>query len=233
MLQVMKKILILLCLLWASLSLFALDVVTLRNGTVLPGFVSAYTTLGTITMQDQNGDIVSFPSSEVLSIDSAGGGNSPRASLSDPYIHFHPGVNKMFDYTPQRYTYRGVSYNVDTEWGMGSDLAEFFAYLAEEHPDLDEGTLLLIGELGRKQKKQNISMGIAGLLIGTGTIMTFLPLDLDDIQATPPWAIGVSLTGFSFNVVGLGVLISNLFVHQKEYPKRIAESFNAFVSKKK
>jgi len=76
-------------------------------------------------------------------------------------------------------------------------------------------------------------MGIAGILIGSGTIMTFLPLNLDDIQATPDWAIGVSLTGFSLNVIGVGVLISNLFVHQKEYPQRIADSFNAFVSGKK
>ncbi|MBI9093749.1 MAG: hypothetical protein JEY71_02595 [Sphaerochaeta sp.] len=122
---------------------------------------------------------------------------------------------------------------METEWGMGSDIAEFLAYLTEEHPDLDENTLSLIRELGWKQKRQNTSVGIAGMLIGSGTIMTFLPLNLDDIQATPNWAIGVSLTGFSLNVIGVGLLISNLFVHQKEYPQRIADSFNAFIFREK
>jgi len=232
MLQAMKKLLILLCILWTPLSLFSLDVVTLRNGSVVTGVVSAYTTLGTITLREENGPSVSFASSEVLSIEKPGISSNSLGCMLDPYIHFHTGVNKLFDYTPPRYTYRGVSYNAETEWGMSTDLAEFFAYLAEEHPDLDEGTRDLIRELERKQRSQNISMGMAGLLIGSGTIMTFLPLNLDDLQATPPWARGVSLTGFSLNVLGVGVLIGNLFVHQKEYPQQIAESFNAFVAKK-
>lgn len=222
----MKKILSLVCILWTTLSLFALDVVTLRDGTSVTGEVSAYTTLGTITIRDESGCIASFASSEVLSIEKTG------LVRSDPYIHYHAGVSKFYDYTPPRYTYRGVSYNVDTGWGMSTDALEFFAYLREEHPDLDEGTLCLIRELARKQKSQDIRMAVAGLLIGSGTIMTFLPLNLDDIQATPPWAIGVSLTGFSFNVVGVAVLISNLFVQQKEYPQRIADSFNAYISRK-
>ena len=228
----MKKALFSLCILWIPLTLFALDVVTLRDGNKVTGVVSAYTTLGMITIQEESGSSVSFTSSEVLSLEKQGISSNPLASMLDPYIHFHTGVNKIFAYTPPRYTYRGMSYNVETEWGMSTDIAEFFAYLSEEHPDLDERTLGLIREFGRKQKNQNISMGIAGLLIGSGTILTFLPLDLDDIQATPPGAIGVSLTGFSFNVIGVGVLISNLFVHQKEYPQQIAESFNAFVAKK-
>jgi hypothetical protein len=227
MLQAMKKILTLISIISVSLSLFALDVVTLRDGTSITGEVSAYTTLGTITIRDENGSLASFSSREVLSIEKSGLGDRAQA-----YIHFHPEVSKFYDYTPPRYTYRGVSYNVDTAWGMSTDTREFFAYLSEEHPDLDEGTLALIRELGSKQKSQDIRMAVAGLLIGSGTIMTFLPLNLDDIQATPPWAIGVSLTGVSLNVVGVGVLISNLFVRHKEYPRLIAESFNAHIASK-
>jgi len=48
--------------------------------------------------------------------------------------------------------------------------------------------------------------------------MTFRPLYFDEDQATPLWAMGDSLTGFFLNVVGVGMLISNLFVHQKESP---------------
>ena len=225
MLLAMKKILTLISIISVSLSLFALDVVTLRDGTSITGEVSAYTTLGTITIRDENGSLASFSSREVLSIEKSGLGDRAQA-----YIHFHPGVSKFYDYTPPRYTYRGVSYNVDTAWGMSTDTREFFAYLSEEHPSLDEKTLALIRELEEKQRSQNISMKVAGLCIGTGTIMTFLPLNLDDIQATPPWAIGVSLTGFSLNIVGVGAMLCNAFIHQKEYPLLIAESFNAYIS---
>ena len=55
----------------------------------------------------------------------------------------------------------------------------------EETSDLDQGTLSLICELEKKQKRQNISMGVAGILIASGTIMAFLPLNLDDIEASP------------------------------------------------
>ena len=126
--------------------------------------------------------------------------------------------------------WRKDDYNMETEWGMTTDTAEFFAFLQEEHPNLDARTLRLIQELKKAQKRQNTSMGMAGLMVGTGTIMTFLPLNLDDIQATPSWAKVVSLSGFSLNVIGVGILISNLFVHQGEYPKLISDSFNAFIS---
>ena len=62
--------------------------------------------------------------------------------------------------------------------------------------------------------------------------MTFRPLILDDSQATPPWETGVSLPEFSCNVIGVGFLIGNMFVHQKEYLQGIVDSFNVFVTKK-
>lgn len=210
--------------------LFSVDMVMLRDGTMLRAEVSSYSSIGHITMLLEDGSIASFPSKEVLSIEKAG--LESRSFLSGPYIQFHEGSNNIFGYIPPRYTYRGRSYNVETEWGMETDIPEFFAYLSEEHPGLDGKTLDLIRELERRVRNQNISMMIAGLCIGGGTIMTFLPLNLDDIEATPPWAIGVSLAGFSLNVVGLGAMLCTAFINHREYPLLIAESFNAYIAGK-
>ncbi|MDY0289859.1 MAG: hypothetical protein RBR15_13620 [Sphaerochaeta sp.] len=222
-------ILLALLLLTSPLVLFAKDMVTLRDGTIVSGEVSSYATLGRVTIQKDDGTIVSFSSRELLSIEKSG--IESRSLPADPYIHFHTGINKVFVYVPPRYTYRGRSYNMETGWGMDSDIGEFFAYLREQHPTLDERTLALIGELEKKQKNQNISMMTAGLCIGVGTVMTFLPLNLDDIGATPSWALGVSLGGLSLNVVGLGVMLVNAFISQSEYPPLIADSFNAYSAK--
>ncbi|MBI9093748.1 MAG: hypothetical protein JEY71_02590 [Sphaerochaeta sp.] len=88
----MKKLLPLLILLYCtSLSLFALDVVTLCDATVFTGEVSAYSTLGKISIREENGTIVSFSSLEVLSIEKLGITSNPLAFALAPYIHFHAG----------------------------------------------------------------------------------------------------------------------------------------------
>lgn len=233
MLLAMKRqhctIILVLLLLASPLLLFAEDVVALRDGTMVSGEVSSYATLGMVTIQKDDGTIVSFPSQEVLSIEKSD--IRSQSFLSGPFIQYHEGSNKVFGYLPPRYTYRGRSYNMETDWGRDSDIAEFFAYLREQHPSLDGKTLALIGELEKKQRNQNISMMTAGLCIGVGTVMTFLPLNLDDIGATPTWALGVSLGGVSLNVVGLAVMLCNAFISQSEYPPLIADSFNAYSAK--
>lgn len=226
----MKPFLILMLILCTPCALFSSDIVCLRDGKTITGEVAAYSSMGEITIRNEDQSLSSFPSRDVLSIEKLEPTRDSNQSINDPFIHFHAGVNKLFEYTPPRYTYRGTSYNMETEWGMPTDTAEFFAFLQEEHPDLDARTLRLIQELKKAQKRQNTSMGMAGLMVGTGTIMTFLPLNLDDIQATPSWGKVVSVSGFSLNVIGVGILISNLFVHQGEYPKLISDSFNAFIS---
>ena len=50
----------------STTTLFAIDVVTLRDDTQFLGEVFAYSTLGNITMQEENGASLSLPSHEVL-----------------------------------------------------------------------------------------------------------------------------------------------------------------------
>lgn len=225
----MKNSLLILVLLSAFFPLFALDRVTFLDGSTFEGEVCSYASLGEISLLGEDGSILTFPSKEVLSIAREGALASAKGNA---YIQYHAGERALFTYMPPRYTYRGMSYNIDTSWGTLSDVGEFFAYLQEEHPDLDEHTLSLISELNKGMRSQNISMGIAGICIGVGTVMTFLPLNLDDLALTPPWAVGVSLTGFSLSVVGLATMVCNLFKQYGEYPPLIADSFNAYISGK-
>lgn len=228
----MKRPLMLLLVLWCSLTLFALDVVSLRDGTILSGEVSSYASLGQITILQGNGSTTTLPSKEVLSIKKQGEFHPALTSSANSFIHYHEGDRSPFYYLPPRYTYRGVSYNMDTDWAMQSDVAEFFAYLREEHPDMDDATLSLIQELEKNMKRQNITMAIAGVCVGVGTVMTFLPLNLDDLQATPNWAVATSISGFSLNIIGVGSMLYSAFIQHRQYPALIADSFNAFIARK-
>ncbi|NLV83159.1 MAG: hypothetical protein GXY60_01150, partial [Spirochaetales bacterium] len=48
------------------------------------------------------------------------------------------------------------------------------------------------------------------------------------IEDTPDWAIGTSIGGMTINLAGLGVWVSQLFVHNNHYLKEIAQAFNAY-----
>lgn len=227
----MKKYLILLFIFCFSLSLSALDVVTLNDSSIYKGVVSSYSSLGEITIDVEDGTIVTFPSQRVLSIERSGKIGVSLGIKVDPFIYYHEGVNKFFEYVPPRYTYRGMSYNIDTDWGMGCDVAEFFSYLKEQHPDVDEKTVTLMNELEYKMKRQNVSMAIGGALLASGAFMTFLPLNFDDIAATPTYGKVIALSGVTFSLTGLGFFIYNAFIYHREYPQLIADSFNEWVSR--
>jgi hypothetical protein len=214
------------------LSLLSADIVTFTDGTVLNTEVFSYSSLGNITLDVGNGAIDSFSSSEILSIERPSKYRLSSNIQVDPRIYYVEGVKKLFQYVPPYYIYKGVSYNIDTEWGMNSDVGMFFSFLKQEHPDLDERTLSLISDLDKRMMQQNRSMGLAGLLVASGTVMTFLPLNLDDIEATPTYGKVIAISGFSINIIGVGLMIFNAFKHQREYPKLIAESFNEYISNK-
>ena len=215
-----------------SIIFLGADIITFTDGTVLNSEVLSYSSFGNITLVSGNGAIDSFSSSVILSIEKPSKYRFSSNIQIDPRIYYVEGVQKLFQYVPPYYIYKGVSYNIDTEWGMNSDVTMFFSFLKKEHPDLDERTLSLISELEKRMIRQNTSMGLAGILVASGTIMTFLPLNFDDIQATPTYGKIIALSGFSINLVGVGLMIYNACIHQREYPKLIAESFNEYISNK-
>jgi len=226
-----KKILVVLvCISTLFLSSLGADIVTLLDGSVLISDVTHYTSLGNITLELVDGATKTFASSEVFSIEKSGKYKVSIANQVDPYIYFVEGVRKLFHNVPPQYIYHGVSYNIDTDWGLNYETSMFFSFLKQQHPDLDERTLSLISNLEKRMIRQNTSMGIAGILIASGTLMTFLPLNLDDIQATPTYGKVIAISGFSLNIVGVGIMIYNAFVNQREYPELIRESFNEYIS---
>ncbi len=228
-----KKSCVVILILFSSFSLYSLDVVTFRNGIIVKGEITNYTSLGEIAIKTIEGITLITPSEDVISIEKPDKLSISIVNCSEELIYYHEGVKKLFTHISPRYTYRGVSYTIDPEWGIDSDLEEFYSYLKEEHPTLDNKTLSLITDLEIKMKDQNISMGIAGLLIASGTAMTFLPLNFDDIASTPTYGKVISISGLSLNIVGLGMMIYNAFINQGEYPRLIADSFNEWIEHKK
>ena len=214
----------------SAFPLFSIDVVTLIDGSVINGEVTSYTSFGDISIRLENGAINSFPSSEVFSIEKADKIKVSLGGEADPYLYYVEGVRKLFQYVPPQYIYRGVSYNIDTDWGLNYEVGMFFSFLKQQHPHLDERTLSLIDNLDKEMIRQNRSMGIGGILIASGTLMTFLPLNFDDIQATPTYGKVISVSGFSLNLIGLSLMVYNAFIHQRRYPLLIAESFNEYIS---
>lgn len=211
--------------------LFSTDIVRFTDGRVLTGEVSSYSSLGEIRMKGEDGAIISYPSTDIISIEKLGKIGVSLGVQRDPLIHYVEGTRKLFHYVPPSYIYKGATYNIDTDWGTGSDVGIFFSFLKEQHPQLDERTLSLIDELDRKMLRQNRSMGASGIMMALGTIMTFLPLNFDDISATPTYGKVIALSGFSINIVGLSIAIYNVFHNQREYPELIAHSFNEWISK--
>lgn len=220
---------ILLCILCTSFPLFSIDVVTFIDGSIMTGEVFSYSSLGEISMKDEDGAIKAYPSADILSIEKPGTIGVSLGNQGDCFIHYVEGVNKLFHYVPPYYIYKEMSYNIDTGWGIESDVGMFFSFLKTQHPDLDEHTLFLIDELDRKMLRQNRSMGASGIMMALGTVMTFLPLNFDDISATPTYGKVIALSGFSINIVGLSIAIYNLFHNQREYPELIAHSFNEWI----
>lgn len=149
------------------------------------------------------------------------------SEFQESELAYYPPVRKPFYYVPPRYVFRGVSYNMETEWGMPSQVFEFFAMLKEQHVLIDEKTQNLIDSLVNRLIRQNKLMTVGGIMMITGTVMTWLPLNLNSIEDTPDWAIGTSIGGMTINLAGLGVWVSQLFVHNNHYLKEIAQAFNA------
>jgi hypothetical protein len=228
----MKKTVLFLLLSLMTLSVLAAqDVVVLSNGTIFTAEVLSYDADTKLTVKMPDTVIREYPSSEVLAIRTGVDINSLITQTFSPtwdQIKFTEGSKGKGYYIPPRYTYRGQNYSMETDWGMESQVFEFFQMLEEE--TLDEETKGLIDELKGRMIRQN-QLVTGGLLAeAAGLVLTLVPYfvmeDNVDPVYIPEWAAWVGIGGLTLNITGLGVMISQLFVDNSSYLPRIADSFN-------
>ena len=113
---------------------------------------------------------------------------------------------------------------------MESQVFECFSMLRERlHGGFFEETEKLMDELEHRMLRQSKIIASGAIMMVSGVVLTWLPLNLDDIEATEPWAKGVSIGGIGINVAGLALLATQLFVDHTDYLQLIADSVNAHI----
>ncbi|AEV29476.1 hypothetical protein SpiGrapes_1673 [Sphaerochaeta pleomorpha str. Grapes] len=230
----MKKPGLFLLMFLISLSaLAAQDVIVLSNGTIFTAEVLSYDAKTTLTVQLPDKVVKEYRSSEVLAIRTGLAINSLITQTFSPaweQITYTKGTRANGYYIPSRFTWRGERYSMETQWGMESQVFEFFQTLEAEKPKLDDETKALIAELKARMIRQN-QLVTGGLLSeAAGLILTLVPFfvmeDSVDPVVIPDWALWVGVGGITLNVAGLGMMASQLFVDYESYLPRIAESYN-------
>jgi hypothetical protein len=212
---------------------WATDLVVLADGQSFVGTIEKMD-LVAVHMTTQAGEQRSFAYGDVLSIRKLGSNQDlvgiSWSTVDYDTIRYSPGTNKIAVYVPPRYLYRGISYNMETSFGMGSQLYEFFIMLREHHPDMDQEVLSLIEKLERKISNQQLNFVIAGGMELAGALMMYFPMNLDDPAATPTWGKIVAISGFGVSLAGLGIMIASLFVDVKDDLEIIADSYNKWLA---
>lgn len=217
-----------------SLSVLAAqDVIVLSNGTIFTAEVLSYDANTTLTVQLPDKVIKEYQSSEVLAVRTGLDVNSLITQSFSPtweQIKYTKGTRGNGYYIPSRFTWRGERYSMETQWGMESQVFEFFQTLEEEKPNLDDETKALIAELKARMIRQN-KLVTGGLLTeAAGLALTLVPFfvmeDGVDPVVIPDWAMWVGVGGLTLNIAGLSVMVSQLFVDHESYLPRIAESYN-------
>lgn len=221
---------VLVCFIRLFIALHALcpaDVVVLTDGTRLEGTLIKYDQTAGLVMMLEHDEHVTLSAEQVASLVTNYQllGISRPSDQQTPPIIYHAGVNKAFHHVPPRFEFNGRMYDMETGWGMPSDAFEFFID-ARSFLNLDAQAMQLIDDLERRMIKQNRIMSIGGMLVAAGVLMTWLPINLDDPAATPPLAKGVAITGFTINLAGLGMWLSQLFVDNDTYLEQIADAAN-------
>lgn len=216
--------------------LWAAELVVLTDGQSFVGTIERMDLMA-VHMATEAGEQRSFAYEDVLSIRKLGSSQDlvgvSWSTVDYDTIHYSAGINENFKYVPPRYTYRGTSYNMETSFGMGSQLYEFFLMLREHHPDMDPQVLALIENLESKMVKQQRRFTVGTLMNLVGVGMLLLPINFDDPAATPLAGKIVAISGFGVELAGLGVMISSLFVDVQDDLEIIAESYNTWLAARK
>jgi len=230
----MKKPALFLLMFLISLSILAAqDVVVLSNGTIFTAEVLSYDPETTLSVKLPDKVVKEYRSSEVLAIRTGLDITSLITQSFSPtweQIKYTKGTRANGYYIPPRFTWRGERYSMETQWGMESQVFEFFQNLEAEVPNLDEETKALIAELKGRMIRQN-KLVTGGLLSeAAGLVLTLVPFfvmeDGVDPVFIPDWALWVGVGGLTLNVAGLTLMASQLFVDHTSYLPRIAESYN-------
>ncbi|GEM_PF-1294007 len=228
-----KRVLLAVFLFALAASVCAAELVVLTDGQSFVGTIQRMD-LVSVHMATEAGELRSFAYDNVLSIRKLGSSEDllgvSWSTVDYDSIHYSAGINQNFKYVPPRYTYRGISYNMETSFGMGSQLYEFFLMLREHHPDMGLEVLSLIENLEGKLVRQQRRFTTGVLMNLAGVLMLFLPINFDDPAATPLAGKIVAISGFGVELAGLGVMISSLFVDVKDDLKIIADSFNSWLA---
>ncbi|PKL12281.1 MAG: hypothetical protein CVV52_10705 [Spirochaetae bacterium HGW-Spirochaetae-8] len=224
-----KRVVFTMLLIVAAGFVYAAELVVLTDGQSFLGTIERMD-LAAVHMATETGEQRSFAYEDVLSIRRLGSNQDlvgvSWSTVDYDTIHYSAGINENFKYVPPRYTYRGISYNMETSFGMGSQLYEFFLMLREHHPDMGKEVISLIENLEDKliMQQRRFTVGTLMNLVGVG--MLLLPINFDDPAATPLAGKIVAISGFGVELVGLGVMISSLFVDVRDDLELIAESYN-------
>jgi hypothetical protein len=227
-----KRMLLAVLLFALAASLCAAELVVLTDGQSFVGTILRMDLMA-VHMATEAGEQRSFAYEDVLSIRKLGSSQDllgvSWSTVDYDTIRYSAGINKVAVYVPPRYVYRGISYNMETSFGMGSQLYEFFIMLREHHPDMDKEVLSLIENLERKISNQQLNFVIAASMNLAGAFMMYIPVNLDDPAATPTWGKIVAISGFGVSLAGLGIMIASLFVDVKDDLEIIADSFNSWL----
>lgn len=219
---------ILLCTFLCISALWAADLVVLTDGSMHIGTIQSYGVAQHVLFEDLKGIQTEYKASDVLLTRT----HINLENLLAPdwnKIVYHPRKKGgAYEISP-RYTYRGQTYTMETGWGRESEVLQFFDLLRTQ--TLDEQTTQLITQLETAMKKQSTWVQ-AGLFTElAGLTMMLVPLfvmdDSVDPPTTPTWAAWTGAAGLGVNVVGLGMLVSQVFVNHDHYLQKIADSFNS------
>lgn len=213
-----------------STSLFANDLIVLKDGTMQFGKIQSYDTQ-IIKFTSLDGASIDYDAEDVLtSRTNINIDNIIGQTLSPTYnmITYYPRNNDSAYEMPPRFKYKGQIYSMESGWGKTTQILEFFDMLKQDGVDSD--TELLIKELERSLQKQTSYFKTIGITQLAGISLMLVPFFAMDESTTPvsipTWANITGAVGIAVDIVGLSMMISQINVNQDKYLEPIAVSFN-------
>ena len=211
--------------------IMANDLVVFKNGTVQIGEIVSYQKQDFIKFKSIDGVVNDYPYNDILAtrtnIDSD---NIIAQSLSPTFnmITYYPrDKDGIYELSP-RYKYKSQIFKMESEWGRETEILEFFDMI--EQDNIDDNTASLINQLKADMSKQSKIIRNAAIFQLSGLTLLMVSFFVMDDSVSPPtipnWSKWVSGAGVSLDLIGLGLLISQIGVNQDKYLEKIADSFN-------
>jgi hypothetical protein len=158
-------------------------------------FIYSAFALDPITMQDGSTEELQYGDNIII-------GKSLSMQDNPNFIRYVPGIKGgffNFDYEPPKAIMKGMIYNVETYAGWPSEIKEFFHVIRSLVPNLDASIETAIRKIERKiQTKRNTFA--TGLILGSGGLVAaFIPLMNKNF---PHEGLGLYIGGLASAIVG-------------------------------